>query len=104
MDKQVENYKTSDRWEAAYLMCAGLRLAGFEPDGSTPPRIIFILQGKEPLAAMNDYFASQAKVEVRQFKANYFDLTNIIRGQRRGEGVTRTEKRAGTKDSKGPSG
>ncbi len=97
-----ENYKTSDRWEAAYLMCAGFRLAGFEPDGSTPPRIVFVLQGEEALVKMNDYFSSQAKVEVREFKANYFDLTNIIRAQRRGEGVARTEKAASTKDSSQP--
>lgn len=105
MTPTLTNCKTSDRWEAAYLMCAGLKLVKCEMGKDIPPqapRIFFILQGEEVREKMEAYSYGQATVELRQFKMNYSALTNIINAQRRGEGVTDTRREIKEKDSSQP--
>jgi hypothetical protein len=69
-----QEYRTSDLWLSAYLICHGIKLDHLASDRDDPGKVIFCLSGHKPIREMVREYQQDGEVPAVGYKKAIIDL------------------------------
>ncbi len=74
MNKNKQEYRTSDLWLSAYLICHGIKFDYLLSDKEDPGEVVFCLSGNREIREMVQEYRNNREVPAVDYKKTILDL------------------------------